>query len=420
MKSPELNDKTPQGFSIDKILEFVKKNIRYIAGGALLLALILVLANFTGSNSGGSGEGTEAVGEAGLAAEKYQVDAIPELNELIQNYYSAYAAGKTKKIRNYASPVTKNERSFIKMFSENVDGYENIKCYTKEGLEKGSYLVSVYLEIKFKDVDTLAPGLDFFYVSTDEDGGLYINNLYSQFNLQNKEKELDNEIKTRIDRFEQEEDVVKLREDVQKKYEDALASDEKLRTMIDITIADAYAAWAKEIAEAGNGEEPETETQQQEEPETETQTNTEQPLDESEIVYALDTLNIRASASADGQLVDTVPAGTALTRTGTTSDGWSRLEYNGQEVYVKSEFVSTEAPAKQEPQENNDAPGVAEGTKITLSNTVNVRASMGEDAQKIGTAFTGETVTVIMSYAEGWTKVEWNGQTGFVKTEFLK
>ena len=62
MKSPELNDKTPQGFSIDKILEFVKKNIRYIAGGALLLALILVLANFTGSNSGGSGEGTEAVG----------------------------------------------------------------------------------------------------------------------------------------------------------------------------------------------------------------------------------------------------------------------------------------------------------------------------------------------------------------------
>ena len=29
-------------------------------------------------------------------------------------------------------------------------------------------------------------------------------------------------------------------------------------------------------------------------------------------------------------------------------------------------------------------------------------------------------LTVVMSYAEGWTKVTWNGQTGFVKTEYLK
>lgn len=45
---------------------------------------------------------------------------------------------------------------------------------------------------------------------------------------------------------------------------------------------------------------------------------------------------------------------------------------------------------------------------------------MNETADKVGTAFSGEKVTVVMSYAEGWTKVNWNGQSGYIKTEFLK
>ena len=45
--------------------------------------------------------------------------------------------------------------------------------------------------MKFKDVDTVAPGLDFFYVRTNEDGSVYIDNLYSQYNLKIKENALD-------------------------------------------------------------------------------------------------------------------------------------------------------------------------------------------------------------------------------------
>ena len=63
---------------------------------------------------------------------------------------------------------------------------------------------------------------------------------------------------------------------------------------------------------------------------------------------------------------------------------------------------------------------IAAGTKITLTNTVNIRSSMSETASKVGVAYAGDSVTVQMSYAEGWTKVTWKDKEGYVKTEFLK
>ena len=88
-------------------------------------------------------------------------------------------------------------------------------------------------------------------------------------------------------------------------------------------------------------------------------------------------------------MLGTVEKGTALTRTGTTEDGWSSIDYNGTPAYVKSDYVSTEAPA-QEP--SADTSGIAAGTKITLTNTVNIRSSMSETASKVGVAYAGNAI----------------------------
>ena len=45
---------------------------------------------------------------------------------------------------------------------------------------------------------------------------------------------------------------------------------------------------------------------------------------------------------------------------------------------------------------------------------------MSEDAEKVAVAFEGEQVTVVFSYAEGWTKVNYGDKTGFIKTELLR
>ena len=73
-----------------------------------------------------------------------------------------------------------------------------------------------------------------------------------------------------------------------------------------------------------------------------------------------------------------------------------------------------------ESEENVAAGSISEGTVIRLSESTNIRSDMSETSEKIGTVYSGEKVTVVMSYAEGWTKVTWNGKTGYIKTSLLQ
>ena len=71
-------------------------------------------------------------------------------------------------------------------------------------------------------------------------------------------------------------------------------------------------------------------------------------------------------------------------------------------------------------QSTNSSANLSQGQEITLANTVNVRESMSETASKVAVAYAGEQVTVIESYADGWTKVNYNGKQGYCKTEYLQ
>ena len=64
--------------------------------------------------------------------------------------------------------------------------------------------------------------------------------------------------------------------------------------------------------------------------------------------------------------------------------------------------------------------GPAPSSTVNLTNTINIRSSMSETASKVGVAYAGDSVTVEMNYAEGWSKVTWNNKTGYAKTEFIK
>lgn len=423
--------------TIDKILDFCKKNIRYISAGALLIILIFVLTMCTGDkkNAGesvnGETEATEQVADTEDANE-FEVDAIPAVNELINNYYTAYANGDIATLTTLATPISENEQGYISVFSQYVESYQNISCYTKKGLDDNSYLVSVYMEVKFTGVDTLAPGLDFFYVRANEDGSYYIDNLYSQYNLANQENALDADIQNLISQFEQEEDVVALQQDVQAKYESALASDENLSTMVTSTIQDAIAAWVSSVTtpateeteqpteETPAEEAPAEETPAEETPAEETPAE-ETPAEEttSETVMVTTNVNVRAAADETSEKIGTADGGTTYTRTGTEGD-WSIIDYNGTTGYIKSEYLTTDLSTNTTDDSTTTSASVAEGTVITLQSTTNIRSSMSETSDKVGVAFAGEKVTVVMSYAEGWTKVTWDGKEGYIKTELLQ
>ena len=411
-------------------IDFLKKNAKYIAAAVLLLVIILVLVKCSGGSSGKE-NGNVAATEQMVTEEKYQENAIPAVNELINNYFTAYANGDIVTLQTLATPITQNEQSYIELISQYIEGYQNINCYTKSGLDSSSYLVNVSLDVKFMGVDTVAPGLYFFYVRTNEDGNLYIDNLYSEYNLSRQESALDTSVRNLITTFYNSDDVIALQNDIQQKYEAALSSDENLLNLCATTIPNAISEWRSSIVTdepqesteevPATEETPATEEQPAEEQPAEEQPAEEQPAEEtpvSETVYATDTVNIRAAADQTAEKIGSVTIGTALNRTGTEGD-WSIVDYNGTTGYVKSEFLSDTAP--EIPAETGTSvSGIEAGKVIMLSNTTNIRSSMSETADKVGVAYAGEKVTVVMSYAEGWTKVSWNNKTGYVKTDLLK
>lgn len=232
----------------NEVLRFIREHIRYFAAGALVVVLVIVLAMCAKPKGSDSDVVVNATESTQATEEAYQVDANENINTLITQYYTAYAAGDITTLSSIATPISANEQSYIGLFSQYVDEYQNIKCYTKTGLDANSYLVSVSMEIKFTGVDTTAPGLDFFYVRTNDDGTLYIDNLYSQYNLANQENALDTSVQSLIGQFESESDVVELQSEVQTRYDEALAADENLANMIQTTIPAAIKDWVSQMA----------------------------------------------------------------------------------------------------------------------------------------------------------------------------
>lgn len=411
---------------------FVKQNIRYFTAGALFIVLVLVLVNCGAPKNGGDGESVAATEMESETEEAFQVDAYEDVNALINQYFTAYAAGDVDTIAAIATPISENEKSYIAEYSKYVDSYENIKCYTKRGLDDNSYLVSVAIEIKFTDAETMAPGLDFFYVRTNEDGSLCIDNLYSQYNSKIKENAVDTSVQSLIDKYEESADVIALQQEIQEKYTAAVEADASLADVINVKLPAAITAWKQNIiAQAESTEIPEeteapeeTESTETETPEETETTEPEQTEDTTETVYTVDKVNVRAAADTSSEKIGTVEKGTAIGRTGTDGD-WSIVNYGGTTGYIKTEYLTTEEPqtdsADDSTEPSQDTAGaLTEGQVITLSGSTNIRSGMSETSDKIGTAFSGEKVTVVMSYAEGWTKVTWNGQTGYIKTDLLQ
>ena len=57
---------------------------------------------------------------------------------------------------------------------------------------------------------------------------------------------------------------------------------------------------------------------------------------------------------------------------------------------------------------------------VMVAETVNVRKSASETADKIGVCYQGGELEILMQQADGWTRVRFEGQIGYVKTDVLK
>lgn len=459
----------------EKTQEFLHKNGRYLIMAGMLVVILIGIVMLV-NNKGTSSADPKARAEKVLK-EDYQVDENEAVTKLMKNYYKYYAEGNVDKMKEIATPISKLEQSYIKMFSERVEKYRNIKCYTKEGLDKDSYIVSVTMDMKFPKIKTTIPSLETFYVRTDDKGNLYIDNLYSTFNyIATNEKDVDSSVSEFIDKYEEQDDFVKLANDIEKKSSKAIKSDKDLEKYVNKLNDKVIPKWLNNYKKAQEEEQKKKEEEQKKKDEEkkkqeeeqkkkdeekkkkekeqkkkddkkdskkkseekkksedkkdskkksdkkddqkkednkqEEQQQAEQPA--AETVYVTTKVNIRDAASTDGNVVEMLEFGTELKRTGTEGD-WSAVEHNGVTGYVKSEYLSTEVP-----QQDTSAPSLSEGSTVTLNGTINIRESMSETSTKVAVGYAGDQVTVVMSYAEGWTKVNYKDTIGYIKTELLQ
>lgn len=151
--------------------------------------------------------------------------------------------------------------------------------------------------------------------------------------------------------------------------------------------------------------------------------------DVDEQVTAKVEVNLRTMPSvenAESQVVVLLKNGETVRRTGISENGWSRLEYNGQTCYAVSSYLiladgSTEA-TEDDGQIKTQFEDVDD--QVTPKEKVNLRTLPSvEDpqCQIAATIVSGETVhRTGINRDLGWSRVEYNGQTLYCITQYLK
>ena len=56
---------------------------------------------------------------------------------------------------------------------------------------------------------------------------------------------------------------------------------------------------------------------------------------------------------------------------------------------------------------------------MTVKETVRLRKEASTEAEIITTLYPGASVNVVENNSNGWSKVEYNGSKGYIKSEFL-
>ena len=437
-----------------EIAQILRKNTKSLVIVVLAAVVLLGAGVFLGAMIGRGNTADETASaetqtaEAESRTEENDVayvpleeNAYPEINALIEQYYQAAAEGDIDTINSIKDYSEQTELLQIQEKSNYLEGYEDINCYTKPGPEENSYVVYASYYAKFKDIDRTVCGLNTFVVCQNSDGEYYIHDCTNDEAMR----------EYRINVTKQD-DVVELFNRVQVEYNEAVTEDEELAAFLTQLSEDLKASVGDALAEM----ETETQTEAAEEQQTEeTVAETESAEAETEnagegsLVEAVDVVNIRSSDSETADVLGKAQIGDTFTLLESRENGWSRVEYDGGEAYIKSEYLAAveesasgtvsegeesseaasdetesvsqdEAPAAGEASEAADLSDVPNSGTYRLTTTVNIRSSASESADRIAVGYSGDEVEIIMKQADGWTRVRFNGETGYIRTDVLR
>ena len=359
---------------LDKVSPFYEKYKRYLGVAGLFVVLVVVLYFFAGPEFNADRiaklNSKEVSGEDYVPDAEFEVDAYSEVNELIKEYFSAYVNADFVALETLVKPLSEMEKSYIAAMSPFYEEYQNIKCYTKHGLSRDSFIVSVCFDIKFKDQSVTAPSMVLFYVQTDENGALYINNLYSDFNMRYAELAINKNVYSALIKYTTQSDYLELFNQVESAFSKLIKENNEIYQLTKRTIPGTRQVWEDTVYYVESTEE----------------VGTTESTEQTEVVS---------------------PESTPET-----------------EVTSESESTSEQTPEPAPEQTPPPAPVVQKVKIVNVSINVNIRAEANPRSADIGDAYNGD-VFVKLGEENGtdgqvWIKVQFDGdKVGYIRSDFL-
>ena len=323
---------------------------------------------------------------------------------LIATYYNAMATGDEETLRSVCDEISDKDMYRYVELSQYIDYYPTLEIYTKTGPEEGSVIAYVYYKISFVGHEEEVPGYQALYICTNDQGGLYI-----------KRGENSEEVHEYIKTVSTQDDVVEFNNKITVEYNELMVDHpevlqyiSELDSQVSIAVGEKLAnqvAAETQVAEAGT-EEGSTDGQ-----DTQTENGEQQEAEDQgpQYVTTTTTVNVRSSDSEQADKLGKVSGGTKLQVLEQRPNGWTKVDYEGKEGYIKTEFL----------QLAESAAGTETIGTVTATTNINVRASASETADRLGVLSGGDSAELVGTEGD-WSKIKYNGQIGYVKSEYVQ
>lgn len=362
---------------------------------------------------------TEASIQRVIADMTMEENQNSEIYTLVATYYNAIALGDIDTIHTISNYLDETESIKIVKMSDFIDTYPYLQIYTKPGPYENTYIAYVYFKVTVSGYEEQMPGLKTFYICMNEEGQLYIN-----------EGEVSDDEMNYISTINQQEDVVELQNKISVEWTELCKGNPELLEYMNEAVNTANKDTGEELAAqiaaadvtAENVENAQNQegtvatqegtatTQEGGETVTEAEIATDATQEQTiTIATATTTVNIRSSDSEQAERVGKVASGDSVTVLEQRVNGWAKVSYDGVEGYIKMEFLQIA--------ETVDDSQVIK--QVTATSNLNIRMTASETAEKIGVIAGGDSVDLIED-ANGWSKIRYNGQVGYVKSEFVQ
>ena len=338
---------------IEKIKTDEKVRYGVIGGVLALLLIIIIIVCVSCSGREDEQEVPESDVSVSVNAPGTEQQTAPAasadeaIQQLVNTYYKALETGDSATIATVKANVTEEEKIRQETRAQDIEYIDIVEVFTRPGMTEGTYVVFVYTDTKFVGIETKAPGFSATYVSSREDGSLYL------------DSSVDETIKEYVVQVAAEEEIANYYDQVLTNYTNALASDPDLKNYMENL--------NQKLDDAIQARQQEQQEQESAEPVQEamaTQVN--------ETVRTTSKVNVRASDSENADRLGQVDLGTTLTRYETRENGWSKIDYNGQEGFIKSEYLevagtneTADAGGQTQPEEPAQTDNAAVSGKVT-------------------------------------------------------